>query len=258
VTRQRREPRVHASSLQDLPTGSAWLRIAPVGTSAREQIERLVIALPAPSEQARHLALPPGGPSASSVDGYQTRAADGPVGRNDPERVAVTSLVAEPDDEGCRRWQGSFDQDGYPRAWWDGGYRRAARLLYRWDHGEIPSGHTLDHLCRHRWCVEVAHLEPVPRAEDARREAERRRKQRSAVAPRSEPPTTAFAIALFGAVDRPAINRLRASSGTGTSMHMDHHHGAPGRGSVRKLCSAHLGPSARILTCQRPAGTEQS
>ena len=27
----------------------------------------------------------------------------------------------------------------------------------------IPWAHDLDHLCRHRWCVNVAHLEPVRR-----------------------------------------------------------------------------------------------
>lgn len=36
----------------------------------------------------------------------------------------------------------------------------AAWLL---DGREIPVGYDLDHLCRHRWCVNVAHLEPVTR-----------------------------------------------------------------------------------------------
>jgi hypothetical protein len=75
----------------------------------------------------------------------------------------------------CRGWRGSFDRDGYPRAWWQGHYVRTGRLLYTWQRGEIPKGWTLDHTCGHRWCMESAHYEPITRAEHARREAERKR-----------------------------------------------------------------------------------
>jgi hypothetical protein len=69
--------------------------------------------------------------------------------------------------------------------------------LYEWQTGEIPHEYTLDHLCRHRWCVEVTHVEPVARAEHARREAARR----------SEGTPITFEIALFDAIDRPTVQR---------------------------------------------------
>ncbi len=57
-TRWREEPRVAASSLLGLPTGSGWLRVAPIGTNARERLERVVVALPAQRIAPRRLALP--------------------------------------------------------------------------------------------------------------------------------------------------------------------------------------------------------
>src|SRR6266496_539835 len=93
---------------------------------------------------------------------------------------------------------------GYPRAWWDGHYRRAGRLVYSWQVGEIPKGWTIDHTCRRRWCMETVHMEPLPRAEHARREAERRRLATAAepsAAAAPEQPASSFAIALFAGID---------------------------------------------------------
>jgi hypothetical protein len=215
LTRQRREPRVHASALQDLPTGSAWLRIAPIGTNAREQIERLAIALPVEKATPHRLALPPGDGSVSSADAYQSSTEQSNQNTLDEERASVLELVEEADQTGCRAWRGSLDKHGYARAWWRGRYVRAGRLLYAWQHGEIQSGYTLDHVCRHRWCVEIDHLEPLPRAEHARREAERRRQDERQDEPDNQtessgPPST-FAIALFNGIDRPSLQRKDAT-----------------------------------------------
>jgi hypothetical protein len=175
--RKREEPRVYPTWLLGLSTGQAWLRVAPVGSTARERVERVVVALPRHADRPRRLALPaPGASSVPSTDGYQTLAEVAPAeGTQDPDRAAVERLVEDADAQGCRGWRGSFDKDGYPRAWWQGRYVRAARLLYTWQQGEIPKGWTLDHTCRRHWCVETAHLEPITRAEHARLEAERKR-----------------------------------------------------------------------------------
>jgi hypothetical protein len=42
-------------------------------------------------------------------------------------------------------------------------------FAYEQMHGPIPKGMDLDHLCRNRCCVNVAHLEVVPRSENLRR-----------------------------------------------------------------------------------------
>lgn len=36
---------------------------------------------------------------------------------------------------------------------------QAHRKVYEWLRGTVPLGLTLDHLCRHRWCVNPDHLE---------------------------------------------------------------------------------------------------
>ena len=45
----------------------------------------------------------------------------------------------------------------------------AHRFAYELLIGPIPSGLTIDHLCRNTGCVNPAHMEPVTRAENARR-----------------------------------------------------------------------------------------
>lgn len=70
----------------------------------------------------------------------------------------------------CRVWQGYLMRNGYGAT-----TARAGRsgLVHRveWErvNGPIPEGLTIDHLCRNRACAEVAHLELVTPAENARR-----------------------------------------------------------------------------------------
>ena len=63
----------------------------------------------------------------------------------------------------CIDFTGSVSRkDGYGR--WNG--KLAHRLTYEATHGPIPSGLTLDHLCRNRRCVNPDHLEPVTNREN--------------------------------------------------------------------------------------------
>ena len=43
------------------------------------------------------------------------------------------------------------------------------RGAYESKHGKIPKGYQIDHLCRNTLCINVAHLEAVPPAENVRR-----------------------------------------------------------------------------------------
>lgn len=79
--------------------------------------------------------------------------------------------LIDQDASGCWLWTGSRDGNGYGMVFVDNarGARRAHRVMYELMVGSIPSGLTLDHLCRVRHCVNPAHLEPVTRTENVLR-----------------------------------------------------------------------------------------
>jgi hypothetical protein len=63
---------------------------------------------------------------------------------------------------------------GYGEVHWNGKTQRAHVVAYVLSIGPVPTGHELDHLCQNTACVRPDHLEPVTRAEHARRTAARR------------------------------------------------------------------------------------
>jgi hypothetical protein len=76
---------------------------------------------------------------------------------------------------GCHRWDGPLDKDGYGlvKVTLDGvqystGAHRAAWVV---DHGTIPFGMTIDHLCRTVDCINTGplHMEVVTNQENIRR-----------------------------------------------------------------------------------------
>lgn len=73
--------------------------------------------------------------------------------------------------ETCWLWTGAKSHNGYAHVWVPDRKTsvRAHRLMYELFIGPIHEGLTLDHLCGVRHCVNPAHLEPVTRAENARR-----------------------------------------------------------------------------------------
>jgi hypothetical protein len=88
----------------------------------------------------------------------------------------------EIDEEGCRLWPESGCNDqGYAVVSMGGRGNKSMPRVYRWlwerEHGPLPKGWTLDHLChnrakargecpggkcKHRRCCELAHLEAKP------------------------------------------------------------------------------------------------
>ena len=84
---------------------------------------------------------------------------------NDPAwaarfRSKVLDLNLE---SGCLVWLGGISDTGYGNFTIGPGERlNAHRTAWLLEYGELPPPHlVLDHLCRNRWCVNVAHLEAV-------------------------------------------------------------------------------------------------
>lgn len=84
--------------------------------------------------------------------------------------------------DGCILWQGSIGRTGYGYFTVNGRSKVAHRFAYESTHGSLPEGQQLDHLChtrdrecrggvtcRHRRCVNPAHLEPVTPKENNNR-----------------------------------------------------------------------------------------
>lgn len=55
------------------------------------------------------------------------------------------------------------EKNGYVRVHQWGKQRYAHVLMWEAEHGPVPEGLELDHLCRNRWCISPSHLEPVTR-----------------------------------------------------------------------------------------------
>lgn len=69
----------------------------------------------------------------------------------------------------CIVWTGAQNSKGYGCFAIHGVSHLAHRLAWEDAHGHIPDGMTVDHLCRVRSCVNVAHLELVASRENTRR-----------------------------------------------------------------------------------------
>lgn len=90
----------------------------------------------------------------------------------------LSRRIDSADPDGCWRWGGYHNEDGYARTkirtrpdstardWKTVLLHRA---LYEEVVGAIAVGMEIDHLCRHRWCVNPSHLEPVTHTENVLR-----------------------------------------------------------------------------------------
>ncbi len=71
--------------------------------------------------------------------------------------------------EGCSEFAGPTQSAGYGQIRFEGRWFLAHRIAWVARRGEIPSGLTIDHLCRNRRCINVEHMETVSLAENTRR-----------------------------------------------------------------------------------------
>jgi hypothetical protein len=67
----------------------------------------------------------------------------------------------------CRLWLGPLDKDGYGTFFFKKRGRRAHRVAYFMQVGDIPEGMVVDHVCKHRHCVAVAHLRAITPRENS-------------------------------------------------------------------------------------------
>lgn len=79
-------------------------------------------------------------------------------------------LKASPEpNTGCWLWTEGDNGRGYGRVHYKGRGHQAHRVFYELLLGPIPAGHELDHTCRVTFCVNPAHLDPVPHRINVRR-----------------------------------------------------------------------------------------
>jgi hypothetical protein len=71
----------------------------------------------------------------------------------------------------CHIWQMAKTPKGYGQEWCKSRQRMVGAHILAWEreHGPVPKGKELDHLCRQRDCVRAGHLEPVAHLENIRR-----------------------------------------------------------------------------------------
>jgi len=75
----------------------------------------------------------------------------------------------------CWLWTASQRPNRYGQFSANGKGLLAHRVSYQWEHGPIPKGLEIDHLCRVRHCVKPSHLEAVTHQENIQRGANQNR-----------------------------------------------------------------------------------
>jgi hypothetical protein len=84
-------------------------------------------------------------------------------------REEILAKASPEPNTGCWLWPLSDNGRGYGRMRFRGRAEQAHRVFYELIVGPIPSGMELDHTCSVTFCVNPAHLEPVPHGENVKR-----------------------------------------------------------------------------------------
>lgn len=92
------------------------------------------------------------------------------MNRKVPLSLEELLLKATPEpNTGCWLWKEGDNGRGYGRVCRGNRMHQAHRVFYELLQGPIPDGYDLDHKCRVTFCVNPAHLEPVPHRVNVRR-----------------------------------------------------------------------------------------
>jgi hypothetical protein len=190
-------PSVTRDQLMWLPRGDAMYRVLPAegggmfATRGRWGCARVAwprhaelpvrLALPAPARVAEAVCAEIAG---SNVQPTEETEEQGTTEEELRELIYGRLVVVD----GFRMWPESApgrDGHGYPRAWvprkwysraerkWNPGYETVHKWVCTWEHGPIPKGWSVDHVCGLKDCVD--HLEAVTVAENTRRRHARER-----------------------------------------------------------------------------------
>lgn len=106
---------------------------------------------------------------------YGSPTAPGIYARTREERLA-RNTERDPD-SGCLLWTGAGigpkrERDGQQYGYWGGeGSRYAHRNVWEYEHGPVPKGMLVDHICHNRACVELSHLRLASKAQNAQNRA---------------------------------------------------------------------------------------
>ena len=82
---------------------------------------------------------------------------------------SLVAIASPEPNTGCWLWTQGENGRGYGRVSYRGRAHQAHRIIYELSRGPIPDKFVLDHLCRVTFCVNPAHLEPVPHRVNVRR-----------------------------------------------------------------------------------------
>jgi HNH endonuclease len=76
-------------------------------------------------------------------------------------RVTLLRFLDQIEPSACWNWSGEITKKGYARFNYDKKRTGGHRAIYEHIFGPISDNLTIDHLCRHRRCVNPLHLEAV-------------------------------------------------------------------------------------------------
>lgn len=82
-------------------------------------------------------------------------------------RAILVSDKVEVNHDGCLRWQGGHNDDGYPYIYIDGKTLGAHRYIYHTLVGDLVPGEPVHHRCDTRDCIRPDHLQRATAADNA-------------------------------------------------------------------------------------------